>query len=76
MRRRQDVVTRVALLLSLVVAAACSPSDPPTREPDIAGLVTSVSDDGRIILVEERPQETSGSAKARIVVTPDGRTRP
>lgn len=60
---------RVVLVLSLVVAAACAPSGPPTREPDIVGLITIVSDAGHTILVEERPQETSGSAKARILVT-------
>lgn len=60
---------RVVLVLSLVVAAACAPSGPPTREPDIVGLITIMSDDGHTILVEERPQETSGSAKARILVT-------
>src|SRR5512142_1969363 len=64
---------RVVLVLSLVVAAACTPSGPPTREPDITGLVTSISDDGRTVLVEERPQEASGSAKARILITNDTR---
>lgn len=60
---------RAVLVLSLVVAAACAQSGPPTREPDISGLITAVSDDGNTILVEERPQETSGSAKARILIT-------
>src|SRR6266545_4313289 len=53
---------RLLVALSVVVAAACAPSGPPTREPDITGTVTHVSDDRTSVLVEERPQETSGSA--------------
>ena len=60
---------RALLVLSVVVAAACAPSAPPTREPDIVGVITVVSDDGHTVLVEERPQEMSGSAKARILVS-------
>jgi len=60
-------------LLSLVVAAACAPSGPPTREPDITGVVTHVSDDRATVLVEERPQETAGSAKASVRITADTR---
>lgn len=64
---------RLALLLSLVVAAACTPEGPPTREPDIIGLITVAPADGRTILVEERPHEVSGSAKASLRITPDTR---
>lgn len=59
---------RALLLLSLVVAAACAEPGPPTREPDIAGVITSMSDDHATVLVEERPQEMSGSAKARVAI--------
>ena len=59
---------RRSLLLAFLIAAACTPS-PPTREPDITGTVTRVSDDGTSVLVEERPQDTSGSAKAALRIT-------
>lgn len=64
---------RAALLLSLVVAVACGPSGPPTREPDTTGVITQVAGDGGTILVEERPQEQSGSAKTSVRVTGDTR---
>ncbi len=65
---------RVVLLLSLVVAASsCTQPSPPTRDPDISGLVTQVSQNGETILVEERPQDVSGSAKASVRIT--GTTR-
>jgi hypothetical protein len=64
---------RLLLVLSVVVAAACAPSGPPTREADILGTITHVSDDHGTVLVEERPQETSGSAKASVRITPDTR---
>lgn len=60
---------RVLLALSLVVAAACASASLPTREPDITGTVTHVSDDRSTILVEERPQAQSGSAKASVRIT-------
>ena len=64
---------RALLVLSLVVAAACTPTAPPTREPDTTGLITHVSDDGGTILVEERPQDVSGSAKTSLRITSDTR---
>ena len=64
---------RLALLLSLVVAAACAPAAPPTREPDTTGVITQVADGGRSVLVEERPQEQSGSTKTSVRVTGDTR---
>ncbi len=68
-RSRHHVVMRFALLLSLVVATACTQPGPPTRDPDISGLVTQVSQSGDTLLVEERPQDVSGSAKASVRVT-------
>jgi uncharacterized protein DUF3221 len=64
---------RALLVLSVVVAAACAPSSPPTREADISGVVTQVSDDRATVLVEERPQDTTGSAKAAVRITADTR---
>lgn len=66
---------RLALLLSLVVAAACAPSQPPSRTPDITGEITRVTDTsgGVLILVEAVPADTSGSPKASVRV--DGATR-
>jgi uncharacterized protein DUF3221 len=64
---------RALLVLSVVVAAACAPSGPPTREADISGVVTQVSDDRATVLVEERPQDTAGSAKASVRITADTR---
>ena len=60
---------RRSIVLAIIVAAACAPA-PPTREPDITGTVTRLSDDGTSVLVEERPQETSGSAKAMLRISP------
>lgn len=73
MRGRHAVVMRLVLLLSLVVAAGCAPDAPPTREPDIIGLITVAPVDGRTILVEERPHEVAGSAKASLRITADTR---
>lgn len=64
---------RRALLLSLVVAASCASAAPPTRDPDTVGIITRMSDDRATILVEERPQETAGSAKTSVRVTSDTR---
>lgn len=66
---------RLALLLSLVVAAACTPAGPPARAPDITGTITRVTDTtgGVLLLVEAVPTDTSGSAKASVRV--DGSTR-
>lgn len=61
---------RRSIVLAIIVAAACVPS-PPTREPDITGTVTRLADDGTSVLVEERPQETSGSAKATLRIGPE-----
>jgi len=60
---------RLLLVLSVVVAAGCAPSGPPTREADISGTITRVSDDRGTVLVEERPQDTAGSAKASVRIT-------
>ena len=64
---------RLIVTLSLVVAAACAPSAPPTRDPDISGPITRISDDRSVILVEERPYEMSGSAKVSVRIASDTR---
>ena len=64
---------RALLLLSVVVAAACSPSGPPSRAADITGVITSIAPGAGSILIEERPQDTSGSAKLSLRV--DANTR-
>jgi Protein of unknown function (DUF3221) len=65
---------RALLVLSVVVAAAaCTSSGPPTREADISGVVTLVSDDRATVLVEERPQDIAGSGKASVRITADTR---
>lgn len=62
---------RALLALSLVVAAACAGGQPPTREPDTVGVITRMSSDGSAVLVEERPQEGSGSAKTSVRIAAD-----
>lgn len=60
---------RAALLLSLVVAAACAPE--PSRPADITGQITRVTETNEgvvLILVEAVPSDTSGSAKASVRV--------
>lgn len=75
---------RALLVLSLLVAAACAPTGPPARNPDILGVITrmpslpggrggDISNDGNTILVEEDPSDTAGSAKASVAI--DGNTR-
>jgi uncharacterized Zn-binding protein involved in type VI secretion len=64
---------RLLVALSVVVAVACAPSGPPTREADITGTITHVTADHGTALVEERPQETAGSAKASVRITTDTR---
>ena len=64
---------RFLLVLSLLVAAACTPAGPPARNPDIAGVITRISNNGNTILVEENPSDTAGSAKASVTI--DGNTR-
>ena len=64
---------RALLLLSVVVAAACAPSGPPSRAADITGVITSVAPGAGSILIEERPQDTSGSAKLSLRI--DANTR-
>ena len=66
---------RLALLLSLMVAAACAPTDPPSRSPDITAEITRVTDTtgGVLILVETVPTDPTGSPKASVRV--DGATR-
>ncbi len=64
---------RTALLLSLVVAAACATSNPPSRSADITGIITNIAPGASSILIEERPQDTSGSAKVSVRI--DGNTR-
>ncbi len=64
---------RIALLLSLVVAAGCTATGPPSREPDTTGLITVVADGTTTILVEERPHEAAGSAKTAVRITSDTR---
>lgn len=65
---------RALVLLSIVVAAACAPSDPPSRKPDITGEVTRIADLGGVltIMVEAVPSEVSGTPKASLRV--DGST--
>ena len=61
-------------LLVLVAFLGCSSPSPgadlevPTEAPFIEGVVTQVTDAG--ILVEESPNEVSGSAKAMLRITP------
>lgn len=64
---------RLLLALSLVVAAGCASASLPTREPDTVGIVTRIADDASTILVEERPQDLSGSAKTSVRITGDTR---
>lgn len=67
---------RLALLLSLVVAAACALEGPPSRAADITGRITRVTDTTGgvlLLLVEAVPTDTSGSPKASVRV--DGSTR-
>lgn len=64
---------RALLLLSVVVAVACSPSGPPSRPADITGVITNITPGAGSILIEERPQDTSGSAKLSLRI--DANTR-
>ncbi len=64
---------RLALLLSVVVAAACVPAAPPSRAADITGKITRVTDTSGGILLLVEAAETSGGAKAAVRV--DGSTR-
>ena len=69
------IILTVALLLAGLVTSACrleqdDPSPPrdaraalPADAPSITGIVTDVNADGRI-RIEERPDDSSGSAKA------------
>ena len=65
-------MTRILLSLLLLGALACG-GGAPTGRPDIAGVVTAVQRDaaGRVtsVLVEERPGETAGSAKASLRIS-------
>ncbi len=64
---------RLALLLSVVVAASCVPAAPPSRAPDIAGKITRVTDTSGGVLLLVEAADTSGSQKASVRV--DGSTR-
>ncbi len=73
---------RLALLLSVVVAAACAPAAPPSRAADITGKITRVTDTSGGILLLVEAAETSGGAKAaetsggaKAAVRVDGSTR-
>lgn len=57
---------RVALLAALVLGA-CSSAGAPSGAPSITGTITRVSSGA--ILVEERPDERSGSDKASLRLT-------
>ncbi len=55
---------RLLLVWSLALALAGCAEGLPTRAPDIAGTITYAGPG--TILVEERPNETAGSAKASV----------
>lgn len=59
------------LLTTLIFAAACTATNDkiPSSPPGIRGEVTSVG--GGRIVVEEKPAEKSGSAKASVRLAPD-----
>ncbi len=61
------------LLACVLAAAACAPSGPPSRTPDIVGVITRTAGDRGSILVEENAQDLSGSAKAWVRI--DAETR-
>jgi hypothetical protein len=63
--RRADEVREVIVPLSAGTAQL------PGGEPGITGVVTAVGDSARTLRVEERPEDTSGSAKA-VVRVPAG----
>jgi Protein of unknown function (DUF3221) len=68
-----------AFCLLLTVSASCSSRSAsetaPATEPDIRGTVTkvNVSVEPRTVLVEEKPEESAGSPKASVQLTPETR---
>ena len=59
---------RLGLVVFLVLAlASCAQAGVPTSQPDITGTITHTATGS--ILVEERPSDTAGSAKASIRFT-------
>lgn len=65
--------TCLLVLAALLCAGACGPAaGPPARQADLAGLVTSVGDGTRTILVEESRDPNTG---AKASVTIDSSTR-
>src|SRR5262245_51856604 len=67
------------LFLLLAVFAACSSRSAeeaaPASPPDIRGTLTkvNVSVEPRTVLVEEKPEESAGSPKASVRLTPETR---
>lgn len=62
-------MTKFALAALVILTAACATAGPPTGAAHITGTITRVGSGGSTILVEERPQEPSGGAKAAVTVT-------
>ena len=66
-------MARLTVLAALLLAAACAPAAGlPARQADIAGLITSVGEGTRTILVEELRDPNTG---AKASVTIGGSTR-
>lgn len=69
----------VLFYLLLAVFAACSSRSAdeaaPATDPDIRGVLTkvNVAVEPRTVLVEEKPEESSGSPKASVRLTPETR---
>ena len=57
--------------LALLFLVACGAAGAPDTRPDITGTITRLTPAGSVgsILVEERPEQVSGSAKASVRVT-------
>lgn len=67
------VLARLTVLAALLLAGACAPAAGlPARQADIAGLITSVGDGTRTMLVEEQRDPNTGPKAS---VTIDGSTR-
>jgi hypothetical protein len=65
----------LALLLAVLLAGCGGAAGAPDRPAEIEGTITRVTADGRAqtILVEERPEEQSGSQKASVTLRSDTR---